>query len=887
MTTESNVERVLVEAGAGCGKTTSIISKFLDSLKPKKAGGKAYLPEQCLLLTFTDAAAREMRVRIKDKDPTLALENTYVGTFHAYCLRLLSSARLIDSQAKILSDEELTLIIKDEFIAKLSVHPQLQELLSFINIKEVLSLILWGSDSNKEINGELNNTFSEIEKTWRDFSKKLTLSLNSLDLEDLDPSDWPQQALNLLDKDLSASIRFSQKKALKEISKNHPTVLQNVKQLRSLQSKEIFTPLLDLFEKEKSIFGFLAQSLNDLRATIPTHITFTEIERRCLKGLRDGIIKAPKLSLIIVDEFQDTSPEQWEIIERLSSNESEWYLVGDPKQSIYAFRKADIRLYKKLKSQITVKELATNYRSAKSVLNACNKLQATTFSDPLDPSPQNLHAGKDYEEIKNPVTVTEFAEWNLAILKDRILKRNEETPHKKHAVLFREWKKLYAFAEYLVSLKIPFQVQGSENHLDHFLTPAFLEALRLKGEEGFVDYLAFFYEYCHKLEPERWPPGPQWTACMERLLIDLRSKDISDWRKIAGLLSSGKYPNIHIQSPLAAESQSTLHLTLMTIHGSKGIEFDFDYLPDPRERASHKESFDEDEIPFKFLVSAQVKSRSLLHELQKIDRNFKLESEQKRLFYVAITRAKLGMDFFIPLETTKTARSEDPPWWGIWRTENSLKRFRWSSAIRQLDSTDAHFIKIEESSEAKVNDTLVEPKPLQNNKAPLSSVQDAKTQESAQKSEEQLWGEGLHAILEIWNGDLENLDQIIPQQHFNEYKEILLALRSCPELSLYWEVLSSKKSEWMLLREEALIEQSDEVESFRYADVLMLKEDEALIIDWKSSLRESLLSSEDRKNKIKAQLNIYAKAISTQIPKVKTLAIGIFREERTVKALKL
>jgi DNA helicase-2/ATP-dependent DNA helicase PcrA len=128
----SKVERTLVEAGAGCGKTTSIIEKFKSALSSKKEGGKAYLPESCVLLTFTDAAAREMRARIKKKYPELPLSSSFVGTFHSYCLHLLSNARLV-GDAKILSDSELTLLIKEEFIRCVSEEPELTTLLSYLS----------------------------------------------------------------------------------------------------------------------------------------------------------------------------------------------------------------------------------------------------------------------------------------------------------------------------------------------------------------------------------------------------------------------------------------------------------------------------------------------------------------------------------------------------------------------------------------------------------------------------------------------------------------------------------------------------------------------------------------------------------------------------------
>ena len=94
---------------------------------------------------------------------------------------------------------------------------------------------------------------------------------------------------------------------------------------------------------------------------------------------------------ILVDEFQDTDPVQYEIIlylaERMGSHQTEWqdvdlepgklFIVGDPKQSIYAFRRADIEAFERVVEQIragggSIYSLATNFRSDGSLLDVVN-----------------------------------------------------------------------------------------------------------------------------------------------------------------------------------------------------------------------------------------------------------------------------------------------------------------------------------------------------------------------------------------------------------------------------------------------------------------------------------------------------------------------------------
>ncbi|MCB1114348.1 MAG: UvrD-helicase domain-containing protein [Chlamydiia bacterium] len=83
----------------------------------------------------------------------------------------------------------------------------------------------------------------------------------------------------------------------------------------------------------------------------------------------------------IIDEFQDTDPKQWEIFKRLFLHENRrLYLVGDPKQSIYAFRKGDVYTYMEAKAALGEKAkrvLKTNYRSDPELIEGLNRLFET------------------------------------------------------------------------------------------------------------------------------------------------------------------------------------------------------------------------------------------------------------------------------------------------------------------------------------------------------------------------------------------------------------------------------------------------------------------------------------------------------------------------------
>ncbi|MFZ4058071.1 MAG: UvrD-helicase domain-containing protein [Ferruginibacter sp.] len=80
-----------------------------------------------------------------------------------------------------------------------------------------------------------------------------------------------------------------------------------------------------------------------------------------------------KYQAVFIDEFQDTDKQQYEIFNALFGSGSILFYIGDPKQSIYAWRKADIYTYFKAGNAVAHKyEMNTNYRSSKAIIEAQN-----------------------------------------------------------------------------------------------------------------------------------------------------------------------------------------------------------------------------------------------------------------------------------------------------------------------------------------------------------------------------------------------------------------------------------------------------------------------------------------------------------------------------------
>ena len=116
-----------------------------------------------------------------------------------------------------------------------------------------------------------------------------------------------------------------------------------------------------------------------------------EVTKKATKGkltLKDKLKE--KYKIAIIDEFQDTNYLQYDIFKNIFLEDSSHHLivVGDPKQSIYAFQGADFSVYNRAKAEITncgeINTLLTNYRSSREMVASCNKFFKGVFNGFVD-----------------------------------------------------------------------------------------------------------------------------------------------------------------------------------------------------------------------------------------------------------------------------------------------------------------------------------------------------------------------------------------------------------------------------------------------------------------------------------------------------------------------
>ena len=235
------------------------------------------------------------------------------------------------------------------------------------------------------------------------------------------------------------------------------------------------------YEAERGRAGLL--SFDDLLTRATGLLRVSGSARRDLAG---------RYRYLLVDEFQDTDPLQAEIVFLLTAtdpDETDWhaaeprpgalFVVGDPKQSIYRFRRADIGIYSQVKNRFEnfgeVVSLTTNFRSRPPIerfVNGVfeNLLPAEATESQAAYAPLNVHEGDRqhqgvfwYEVIGSGASVAAVAATDAQQVASWIKQRiesKERQPEDFMVLTYRKrWLSLYA-AE-LEKRNVPFQVTGA------------------------------------------------------------------------------------------------------------------------------------------------------------------------------------------------------------------------------------------------------------------------------------------------------------------------------------------------------------------------------------------------------------------------------------------
>ena len=566
----------MVLAGPGSGKTLTITRRIEYLIEKYKVR-----PEEILVITFTRYAANEMKLRFQAIMGGRNVPVTF-GTFHGIYYGILKWAYGFTS-ANILSEEE-----KNQMLRQI-----------------------------------------------------LTLPEIATDVEIEDEQDFIKEVSNEIGKVKNNRIE--------------------IEQYRSLEHGAIFNRIYKKYEEQRK----------SLRK-----IDFDDMMVLCyqLFTTRPDILQKwqERFRYILVDEFQDVNLVQYEVLRMLAAPENNLFIVGDDDQSIYQFRGArpEIMLgFEKDYPEVKKILLNVNYRSSANILKGALRVigqNKVRFSKKIQPSHEK-GACVHIQELKD---VTEESHYIIQNIREC---QKMEIPLNQIAVLYRTGMEARVLAEKLMEYQIPFQMKEHITSIyEHFIGRHMKSYLRLaRGERSrrlFLDvmncpkrYLSreclenpevSFEDMCRFYCDKKWMIDRidqfEWDIKMmekktpyaaiqyvrKRIGYDEYLKEYAafrripledmmdilyeieerakDFKTIDDWISYTEEYTANLKKQNQKKSDGGEGVELMTMHSSKGLEFDTVFIIESNEGV----------IPYK---------------KAKLDEEIE---EERRMFYVAMTRAK-------------------------------------------------------------------------------------------------------------------------------------------------------------------------------------------------------------------------------------------------------
>ncbi len=581
---------LLVLSGAGTGKTKVLTTRLAYILSKHLAN-----PWECLVVTFTNRAAKEMKERVFDLIGEAA-SSVWLGTFHSICVKILRNhAEMVDlhSNFTILGDDDQ---------------------------KRLLKQIM-------EINGIDDKKYppqSVLEKIslWKD--KGWTVDKISADFKE------------------------------NTVTKLYKLYQTRLKELNCVDFGDIILYSLQILMSDNEI---LSKYQNRFR-------------------------------YIMVDEYQDTNVSQYLLIRLLSQKHRNLCCVGDDDQSIYSWRGAEIenilRFSKDFKDAKTIR-LERNYRSTQHILSAASAIIANNsgrLGKTLKVAENSPAQQVDNTKIKVVANYNGDAEANFVAEEISNALRSDYN-YSDIAVLVRTAAQTRAFEEKFISEAIPYQVIGglkfyeraeirdalayfrvilqpnddlaleriinkpargigaksiekfqNEARAHHISLYAAIEKLLAEGvisgksKTSLQNLINNFKEWRHAVQA--LPPDDIASSVLEdsgyfEMLKNDSSAEapgrIDNLKELINVISdSENYPDLpafmeHVSLVMDNDNDHNENrVRLITLHSAKGLEFDIVFLPGWEE--------------------------NLFPHQRSLDEGAEALEEERRLAYVAITRAK-------------------------------------------------------------------------------------------------------------------------------------------------------------------------------------------------------------------------------------------------------
>lgn len=432
---------IIVSAGAGSGKTAVLTTRVIEKLK------KGININQLLVLTFTKAAANEMKERIRAalikeglQDQLLLLDSSYITTFDSYAYSLVKKYHYLLNISKdiSISPDSLIDVVIDETIEAIFHEGYEKEDSSFLklvsdfcvkddaNLKKAIISLYHKLNQKVDKVTFLNNYFATLgsEETIKENVSKYTTIIKDK-IETLEPlfknllseanSECYEEIMALYTHLLHATSYEEMKGIInqanlprkkRDCGENYSSCRQDLmKELNKLSELVRFNDEEAMADDVKKTIIYqkaLIDIILKLDAKVEDYkhkhqlFTFYDVAKMAINLIKlyPQLQAETKASFkeIMIDEYQDTSDIQEAFIELIANHNV--YMVGDIKQSIYRFRNANPTLFKTkyalyddvgvMKPRHGIKiDLLENFRSRREVLQAINEIFDFVMSEEI------------------------------------------------------------------------------------------------------------------------------------------------------------------------------------------------------------------------------------------------------------------------------------------------------------------------------------------------------------------------------------------------------------------------------------------------------------------------------------------------------------------------
>ena len=235
-----------------------------------------------------------------------------------------------------------------------------------------------------------------------------------------------------------------------------------------------------------------------------------------------------KFQYILVDEYQDTNFAQYLIIKQLAALRENLCVVGDDAQSIYGFRGANIQNilnFKKDYPDYSLYKLEQNYRSTQNIVNAANSVIAKN-KDQIEKVVWTSNEAGDRINVHRCYSDNEEGRWVATQIFD--LHNQQQVHWRNAAILYRTNAQSRAFEESLRKLNVPYRIFGGLS---------FYQRKEIKDLIAYFRLTANFQDDEALKRIINYPARGIGKTTMDRLLVESTERDLSLWDLVADELT--------------------------------------------------------------------------------------------------------------------------------------------------------------------------------------------------------------------------------------------------------------------------------------------------------------------------------------------------------------